>query len=369
MPTGRMAFPLNMQTAGRFRARALVLRYGWNSTAFQIVNPGMTRWFSADGEAVVGYVTSGGFRVVAGEPVCHPSRLGEIVAAFEHDARCVGDRVCYFCVQERLAKMVAATRDPLSQILIGAQPAWNPQHWQGILRRKSSLRGQLSRARNKHVYVSRWSSEQAMSHPSLLRCLDEWLQNRGLPPMHFLIEPETLACLTYRRVYVAEQHERVVGFLVASPVPLRQGWLIEQIVRGHQAPNGTAELLIDAAMRDAAASGDRYVTFGLSPLSSRGGIPLPLRPVWLRLLLGWVREHGRRFYNFDGLDSFKAKLLPDMWEPIYALTNEQQFSPHTLYAIAGAFSGMSPVGFVGRGVVRAVRQEVRWLRERVETRG
>jgi phosphatidylglycerol lysyltransferase len=181
--------------------------------------------------------------------------------------------------------------------------------------------------------------------------------------MHFLVEPKTLACLTFRRVYVAEQHARVVGFLVASPVPLRQGWLIEQIVRGHNAPNGTSELLINAAMHEAAAAGDSYITAGLSPLSRRGGIPLPVRPVWLRLLFGWLREHGRRFYNFDGLDAFKAKLMPDSWEPIYALTNERQFSPHTLYAIAGAFSGMSPLWFVGRGVVRAVQQEIHWLRE------
>ena len=37
-------------------ARALVLRHGWNAMAYQILNPGIRRWFSADGEAVVGYL-------------------------------------------------------------------------------------------------------------------------------------------------------------------------------------------------------------------------------------------------------------------------------------------------------------------------
>jgi hypothetical protein len=53
------------------RARDLVLAYGWNSTSFQIVNPGIKSWFSEDGEAVAGYVPAAGFRVrpAAWEPV------------------------------------------------------------------------------------------------------------------------------------------------------------------------------------------------------------------------------------------------------------------------------------------------------------
>ena len=52
------------------RARDLVLKHVWNTTCFQIVNPGIEYWFGGDGESVVGYVRSGKSRVVAGEPVC-----------------------------------------------------------------------------------------------------------------------------------------------------------------------------------------------------------------------------------------------------------------------------------------------------------
>ena len=47
-------------------ARELVLKHGWNTTCFQIVNPGIEYWFGGDGESVVGYVTSGKSGVVAG---------------------------------------------------------------------------------------------------------------------------------------------------------------------------------------------------------------------------------------------------------------------------------------------------------------
>jgi phosphatidylglycerol lysyltransferase len=63
------------------RARELVLRYGWNATAYQIVNPGIRQWFSGAGDAVVGYVTRWGVRVVAGAPVWNPKQWAAIVKA------------------------------------------------------------------------------------------------------------------------------------------------------------------------------------------------------------------------------------------------------------------------------------------------
>jgi phosphatidylglycerol lysyltransferase len=192
----------------------------------------------------------------------------------------------------------------------------------------------------------------------LRRCLQQWLATRNLPPLHFLVEPETLSNLRDRRVFVAERDSDVVGFTVLSPVPARNGWLIEQIVRGTNAPNGTAELLIDFAVRSVAASGSSYVTLGLSPLSDRATAATIPQPVWLRLVLTWVKLHGARFYNFAGLETFKAKFNPDAWEPIYAIAANPKFKPRDLYAIAGAFSGGAPIRLVLVALVKAVRQEL-----------
>jgi phosphatidylglycerol lysyltransferase len=75
-----------------------------------------------------------------------------------------------------------------------------------------------------------------------------------------------------------------------------------------------------------------------------------------------VRAHGRRFYNFEGLDSFKAKFAPDKWEAVYALANERRFSVRSLYAIASAFTQGRPFRTVAHGLMQAVRQELRWVR-------
>src|SRR5262244_538634 len=347
------------------QARELVLRYGWNATAYQIINPGIELWFSSICEAVVGFVRAHNTLVVAGAPVCEPERLADVATEFEQAAWREGKRVCYFGAEDRLESLYrgAATH---SMVLLGAQPMWLPRNWREIISRHASLRAQFNRARNKSVSVCEWPSSHAAGHPVLQDCLQEWLATRGLPPMHFLVEPQTLERLVDRRVFVAERKGQVVGFLVASPIPQRNGWLIEQIIRGRGAPNGTAELMIDAAVRAMAEEECDYMTLGLSPLSRRAAISQEENPFWLRWSLSWVRAHGKRFYNFDGLDAFKTKFQPERWEPVFAIFNAPHFSPTALYAIAEAFTKGSPIKTVAIALLKAAQTEVGWFTKRLQ---
>lgn len=346
------------------RARELVLAHGWNSTSYQIVNPGIRRWFSADQDAVVGYVSAKGVRVVAGAPVCALDKLPAVTAEFENDAEGAGEKVCYFAAESRLESIYAARSDS-SRLLLGAQSVWDPADWPGIISSHKSLRAQLNRARNKGVIVTEWPAEKAGDHPALSNCLQGWLAAKGLPPLHFIVEPDTLGRLFDRRVFVGEREGEVVGFVVLSPVPRRNGWLFEQFPHAPGAPNGTVELMIDAAMRALAADGYDYATLGLSPLSARAQAADPSdNPLWMRLLLAWLHKHAQRFYNFDGLDAFKAKLRPSHWEPVFAVSNEKSISPRTLYAVLSAFSGNAPVKLVLGGLGKALMTEIKWLKQK-----
>lgn len=352
-----------MTTSSTTRARQLVMQYGWNSMAYQILNPGMQLWFAPEGDGVIGYVDAGKYRVVAGGPICPNSRLAAIIAAFEAEAAQNQQQVCYFGAQDRLFK-VLQRHHTSARLLLGAQPVWKPQEWPSILTKKSSLRAQIARARNKGLTVERWSAQQAQGHSELYACLKAWLATRGLPPMRFLVEPHTLEQLEDRWVFVARQHERVVAYLIASPIPMRNGWLVEQIIRGDRAPNGSSEMLLDAVMQAASQHGSDYLTLGLSPLSQHAPTRQPQQALWLKAVFTLVRLHANRFYNFAGLDSFKAKFQPHAWEPIYAISNERATSFSTLYAIAWAFGGCSPIRFIGHAIGRAVLQELQWAYKR-----
>lgn len=346
------------------RVREIVLCCGWNSTSYQIINPGIRHWFSDVKKAVVGFVSCNGVRVVAGAPICEKNDLREAAAEFERDAERMNERVCYFCAERRLETIYSESKK-YAKVLLGAQPVWQPKNWARIIESHKSLRAQLNRARNKNVKVTEWSSEKATDHPALKNCLEKWLADKGLPPLAFLVEPDTLSHLEDRRVFVAAREDATVGFVLLSPVAQRNGWLFEQFVHTPDSPNGTVELMIDTAMRAMAEGGYEYATLGLAPLSTRAEIPQFENPLWLHILLFWMRKHASRFYNFDGLDAFKAKLQPELWEPIFAISNESRFSVRTLYAIASAFSGGTPVRLFFGGLWRAFLTEINWLKQKI----
>ncbi len=344
------------------RARGLVLEHGWNSTSYQILNPGIAHWFAPGADCVVGYVRRHRVLVAAGAPVCAAASLDASVAAFEAFARRQGCRVCYVCAEQRLHSLLSPRRTH-SAIALGAQPVWEPSEWDAVLLQRRSLRAQLNRARNKGVTVELLGPEEAARSAELRRCLRQWLSTRRLPPLHFLVEPLALEGATADRIVLAARRlGSVVAFLVASPAPARGGFLIEQIARSPMAPNGASELLIDAAMRRIATLGCRYATLGLVALAEVLPDEMRANPWWLRRMMAVARAHANRFYNFRGLLQFRAKLAPAAWEGVFAIATEPRFGLGTLYAMGGAFSGISPVLALAAGAAKAAQQELAWLR-------
>jgi phosphatidylglycerol lysyltransferase len=343
----------------RSEARELVMKYGWNATAYQILNPGIEYWFAPESRAVVGYTRRRHVLLVAGAPVCPDATLPSVIEKFEAYARESRGRVCYVCAESRLRDLLS--RMPThAAVAIGAQPAWNPQEWARIVAARASLRSQLSRARNKGVVVEKAPPERAAADPALRAVLNEWLRTRTLPPLHFLVEPCTLdGEVSDRLVLIARRDGAPVAYLVASPVAARNGYLVEQVARSPRAPNGASELLIDSAMRIFAREGRTFATLGLVALASRVWDEIAANPAWMRLMMTMARAHTNRFYNFRGLEQFRMKMAPREWEPIYAISNENRFSITSLYAVGEAFAGIAPWRAVCMGVLRAVVQEVR----------
>jgi phosphatidylglycerol lysyltransferase len=337
------------------------MRYGWNSTAYQILNPGIRHWFDASGSAVVGYVRKHRYLLAAGAPICPLEELADIVRKFEAFAGEQGCRVCYVCAAGRLRELLGQSEYHCSAAM-GAEPVWDPNQWPGTIKRRRSLRAQLHRAANKGVQIEEIAPAAASADPEFHRVLTEWIACRGLPPLHFMVEPEVLRGVVEDRVVLAARRGgRLMAYLVASPVTARKGYLVEELARSPEAPNGTSELLIDAAMRRFAADGCAYVSMGLVALA---GDEVRRNAAWLRTLMFFARAHANRFYNFRGLESFRAKMEPGRWDSMYFISNEKRFSIATLYAVGAAFSGISPVRAIWLGVVKGAMEEIRTMGRR-----
>jgi len=344
-------------------ARRLVLEYGWNSTSHQVLDPGMSHWFSLGRDAVVGYVEVAGMRVVAGAPVAADDRLAAVAKEFEDDSLAVGRQVCYFAAENRLLAQVKHRR--YARHLIGLQPTWSAESWGRRFDASASLRAQRNRAVNKGVRVVEVDAGRERDH-DLRDCHAAWLAAKGLPRLGFLAHSDLshadAGTVADRRLFVAtvgpgvpgavttsdasegDADDGVIAYLSAAPVPRRRGWLVEKIVRRPSAPNGTTELLLDTALRALAVDAERF-TLGLSPLIAKAeekAVAPTARLTSERCVEVAERlavKRGHRLYDFGGLYSFKRKFRPEAWEPVYLLSTQEQLTPRTFLALAGAFLG------------------------------
>lgn len=299
--------------------------------------------------------------IVAGAPICDPARLEDTIREWEFYAKHENLGVCYFGAEERLQTHLNPSRE-YARVSLGCQPEWLPFHFLNQFDCDASLRAQLNRARNKGVQVREWRRSEAENNPQLRAILHEWLDTRGLPTLHFLVEPETLSELRDRRLFVAQISGDVVGFVTLCPIPARNGWLTEQFVRGHHAPNGTVELMLFEASKAICGEGAGFVTMGIVPLVLPENDVPSREPIWLNILRKWAKAHYIRFYNFRGLSEFKGKFHPDRWQPVVVIVKDSRFRIRHLRSIGRAFSQTMPELVILAGISKAVRTEIRTLR-------
>ncbi|MGH9456102.1 MAG: phosphatidylglycerol lysyltransferase domain-containing protein [Thermoanaerobaculia bacterium] len=329
---------MSQEDAQRLRLLGLLRRHGWNATSFQAIEPEFRYWFDSGGDAAIAYLDTGRAWVVAGAPIASLDRCAVVAERFTEEARRWGRRVAFFATEPRFLREA-----PMRSLVIGAQPSWDPRSWTERHRGHRGLKEQLRRARAKGVSVERVASGEAAGgmRPELERLIARWLAARPMPPMSFLVALEPFVFPEERRYYVARAGGAVAGLLVAVPVYERGGWFFEDILRDPASPKGTTELMIDAAMRDVAGEGCTFVTLGLAPLAGT--------EEWHRL----TRRLMRGFYNFEGVRTFKAKLRPDEWMPIFLAWPGDRTAASALYDVLDAFAGGRPVRFAIRAVGRA----------------
>lgn len=333
-----------MGRADREQVLRLIHRHGWSATSFQTLEVGFSYFFHGD-DACVAYVDTGGAWVAAGAPIAAHDALGEAVAAFVGAAREAGKRCCFFATEERLQAAAAGT---LRSLRIGEQPIWDPHGWPATLSRHRSLREQLRRARARGVEIREARPEELEAGPTkeaIAGLVDRWLATRDLAPMGFLVGVEPFAFPSHRRCFLAEVGGRLVGFAGVVPVPAREGWFIEDLLRAPDAPNGTTELLVDAVMRWAVTTGSHWLTLGLAPLAGEVAPPLQV-----------ARRSSAFLYDFTGLHSFKAKLRPDSWAPIHLSFPPEQGAVISVIDSLAAFAGGGLLGFGLRSLLHRIRR-------------
>ena len=335
------------------RVLSALKAWGTHPTSFQILESGYRYWFDPEVPApgaVVAYHQCGAYRVAAGEPIAPKEAVGEVAARFIADGLSEGLETLFFSADEGFLEALRTMQSPpaVDAVMIGEQPEWNPAHYTTEGPERSSLRAQLHRATNKGVRVRTVTAEEIDHAPGPVRAeiegvLRQWIDSRRMSTMAFLVDLQPFHQASERRYYIADHDGRAVGFLAAIPVYGRSGWFFEDVLRTPSAPNGTVELLIDAAMRDAQERGEPFVTLGLAPLAGIDTSEGPHR--LMRRSLRWCHDHLGSLYSFQGVREFKARFHPDLWRRQYLISSPRPLGVGAFHAVLRAFAGGGLLSF------------------------
>ncbi|MCP5060570.1 MAG: DUF2156 domain-containing protein [bacterium] len=317
------------------RVLALLKLHSRHTTSFQILEPGYRYWFDGD-DACVAYADTGRAWVAAGVPVAPERRLAAVTRRFIEAAEAHGRKARFFGVDEAFAATTG-----LQRTHIGEEPYWDPSAWDRVLASSKNLREQLRRARAKGIALrpvaaNEISDLQSPTRTGIDVLIARWIASHALSEMKFMVLVHPFSHPEERRYVVAERDGVVIGFAAAVPVYGLEGWFVEDVIRDPDAPNGTAESLVDAMMRLLAAEGSRTATLGLAPLAGEVNTALRL-----------TRNYTAALYNFGGVRAFKEKLRPARWEPVYLAYPHDHLG---LWAIRDVLSAFAPGGLLRFGL-------------------
>jgi phosphatidylglycerol lysyltransferase len=265
------------------------------------------------GSAFVMYARHGRSLVAMGDPVApDPADIAPLVWRFRELAdRQDGTPVFYQITTEHLPVYLDAG---FSLVKLGEE-AWvdlDAFTLEGSTGRK--LRQSRAAAERRGLSFAIVPSEEVGAILNELRDVsDAWLGDKGREKgfsLGYWSDPYIRA----HDIAVVRHEERMVAFANIWRGGGNGAEISVDLMRHRpEAPPGTMDLMFIALMDAAKTQGYRWFNLGMAPLS---GLPAHrLMPVWARLA-NFAYRRGDRFYNFEGLRSFKQKFNP-VWRPKY----------------------------------------------------
>lgn len=295
---------------------ALVLKYGYNGMSFLALYPGWEYFHPVEGEGFIAFERHNHAAVACGEPVCAPGEAATLVQAF-----------LAYCASERLTPAFAGSSPGFAEacrehgweaLKIGEEPFFDLGTYAPHGYSAKKMRSDAKRAVRDGLTIEvipRGQRPPSGLAREIIDAQQAWQATRKISPLSFTLRLAPLAFADDKLLLVARLNGRVEGFVSGIPIPARNGYYLEAMIRRPDARGGISESLFLAAVDECRARGVELIATGLSPLRNAGQQPHGHRGVGHAL--NFTFHHLNLFYKFRPLEHFKAKFGPTAWEDSY----------------------------------------------------
>ena len=292
--------------------------YGYNPHALVSIAPGAQLWSTPEIDGAIIYGEFGRVWLAAGDPLAPVDETADLAARFAAFAEKQNRIAAFVPATARFAKLVVPKS--FSSVRVGSAPYFDLRNWNPRGDESKKLRAGVNQARRAGVeFCSVSRADDDLRRETAEVCLD-WLKSRRAgTTFGWLIALDPFLHAEHKRYFIARANSKLVGFLSASPIPLRKGWYLEDVIGLPDAPKGTATLLVAEALKTLKAEGALLATLGTAPLATDAPNELPRENRVVARTLELASGRLDNFYNFAGLRRFKGKFVPSYWESEYAL--------------------------------------------------
>jgi len=338
----------------RIELLRLQQQFGYNAHALVGIAPETRIWSCPEFQGAVSYNEFGKVWLVTGDPLASAENIADVADSFLQASRAHGRVVGFMPATQRFARL--SRRVGLRAIKVGAAPYFDLATWAPRGDRAKKARAGVNQARRSGVRVAIVDKidEKLISESSCL--CKSWLSTRrSALKFGWLFSVDLFQHKERKKYFTARDATgKLVGFLAASPIPARDGWYLEDVLRRPDAPNGTTDLLVVEVLELLRRDGAKLATLGTAPMAKEGSIdPDVESSLLLSTLVRIVAACFSIFYNFDGVRRFKAKFAPSWWENEYILLSQNLTAPpRVLGAFVKAIVPTGPSTLIARQISR-----------------
>lgn len=302
--------------------------HGYNAHSLVSITPGALTWTMPGVDGAIIYGKFGRVWLAAGDPLGRPEDIKSLAQGFMSAAAKARRIAAFVPVTERFARV--GVQLGLTAIKIGAAPYFDLANWEPHGNSAKKMRAGVNRAHRAGVSIERIASfDENLRKETAELCL-KWLSHRRAETTFgWLLALDPFLNAERKQVFAArDANDRLVGLLAASPIPVRDGWYLEDVLRADDAPPGTSDLLVFETLQQLKAQGATMATLGTAPLATDGVDELSTHdhPVVERAIR-IASKPLSAFYNFEGLRRFKSKFVASRWESEYALVQRGVLVP------------------------------------------
>src|SRR5258708_31934195 len=236
--------------------------YGYNPHSLVSIAPGAMLWSSPDIDGAVIYGEFGRVWLAAGDPLAPLEDMAELARQFAAFAKRKNRVVAFVPTSAEFARRI--TLDGFMAVKVGASPYFDLKTWNPRGDCAKKLRAGVNQARRAGLEVAMISEsvDESLKKETAQLCMNWLSSRRAATTFGWLIALDPFLHSEHKKYFAARVDGKLVGFLVASPIPKRKAWYLEDVLREPDAPNGTSTLLVFEAFAKLKAEGATLATLG-----------------------------------------------------------------------------------------------------------